>query len=115
MEKNEIFLWITLFSLLLLIASGAAAFGQTHNFEKDIKIFWTIINIEMLNKLIYIISLNNVILYILFAILLLYALISCVTLFINRKDDSVINGMFGPISRFNFIPLLCASALYIIG
>ena len=36
-------------------------------------------------------------------------------LFINRQDSNVIDGMFGTLSKFNFIPLLCASGLYIIG
>ena len=115
MEKNEIFFWITLFSLLLLVASGAAAFGQTHDLGNDVTVFWTIFTQELLNKLFYLDSLNNEILYILFAVLLLYALISCVILFVNRKDSNVIDGMFGPLSKFNFIPLLCASGLYIIG
>ena len=115
MEKNEIFFWITLFSLLLLVASGAAAFGQTHDLGNDVTVFWTIFTQELLNKLFYLDSLNNEILYILFAILLLYALISCVLIFINRKDSNIIDGMFGPLSKFNFIPLLCASGLYIIG
>ena len=115
MEKSEIFLWITLFSLLLLIASGAAAFGRMNKFGKDVTIFWTIINEELLNILFYLNSVNYIILYILFAILLLYALASCIIIFINRKDSNFVNGMFGPLSKFNFIPLLCASALFIIG
>ena len=31
------------------------------------------------------------------------------------KNDNVINGMLGNISKFNFIPLLCISSLFIIG
>ena len=32
-----------------------------------------------------------------------------------QRNDSLINGMFGKISKFHFIPLLCISALFIIG
>ena len=53
MEKNEIFFLITLFSLLLLVASGAVAFGQTHDLGSDITIFWTIFTQELLNKLFF--------------------------------------------------------------
>ena len=34
---------------------------------------------------------------------------------IFKKDDQVINGMMGQFSKFHFFPLLCASALFIIG
>ena len=34
---------------------------------------------------------------------------------ICKKDDQVINGMMGQFSKFHFFPLLCASALFIIG
>ena len=32
-----------------------------------------------------------------------------------KKDDSVYGGMMGPFSRYHFFPLLCVSALFIIG
>ena len=34
---------------------------------------------------------------------------------ICQKDDQVVNGMMGQFSKFHFFPLLCASALFIIG
>lgn len=33
----------------------------------------------------------------------------------NKDDGGLFNGMFGAISRFHFIPLICASALFMIG
>ena len=42
----------------------------------------------------------------------------CVIFFVKtifKKDDEVINGMMGQFSKFHFFPLLCASALFIIG
>ena len=32
-----------------------------------------------------------------------------------KRNDQLINGMFGQTSKFHFIPLLCISALFIIG
>ena len=114
MEKSQIFFWISLASLLLIIASGAAAFGQTHNLGKKDIIFWTIFS-DKDDGFFFPILMNHVILYILFAIVLIYSLLSCVFLFLNRNESNFIDGMFGSLSKFNFIPLLCASSLYIIG
>ena len=32
-----------------------------------------------------------------------------------KKDSGIVNGMLGDISKFHFIPLACASALFLIG
>ena len=32
-----------------------------------------------------------------------------------KKDSGIVNGMLGDISKFHFIPLVCASALSLIG
>lgn len=114
MDKSQIFLWITLFCLLLLLASGGTAFGQIHGLGKLIVIFWTIVSNDN-NVTLTPVMMNSIILYILFAILLLYALLSCIFIFLNRNDSSFMEGMFGTFSKFNFIPLICASALFIIG
>lgn len=114
MDKSQIFFWISLASFLLLIASGAAAFGQTHSIGKEDIIFWTIFAFKE-DGIFFPILMNHVILYILFGILLLYSLLSCVFLFLNRNESNFIDGMFGSLSKFHFIPLLCASSLYIIG
>ena len=114
MDNSQIFFWISLISLLLLIASGAAAFGQTHTLGKEYKLFWTISAIKEMEFL-FPVSINYIILYILFGILLLYSILSCVFLFLNRNESNFLDGMFGPLSKFHFIPLLCASSLYIIG
>lgn len=53
--------------------------------------------------------------YILFGILFILGVISLVFMIIHRNNDSVEEGMLGLFSKFHFIPLLCASALYIIG
>ena len=60
--------------------------------------------------------------YILFYIIIILTLILATagflvyiySIFIS-KNDNVVNGMLGNISKFHFIPLLCISALFIIG
>lgn len=56
--------------------------------------------------------------YIVFILTLLIILGGCIVFFIKtifKKDDQVKTGMMGKFSKFHFFPLLCASALFIIG
>ena len=56
--------------------------------------------------------------YICFILALIIITGGCFVFFyktICKKDDQVINGMMGQFSKFHFFPLLCASALFIIG
>ena len=56
--------------------------------------------------------------YICFILTLIVITGGCIIFFIKtifKKDDQVINGMMGQFSKFHFFPLLCASALFIIG
>ena len=56
--------------------------------------------------------------YICFILALIIITGGCFVFFfktIFSKDDQVINGMMGQFSKFHFFPLLCASALFIIG
>ena len=56
--------------------------------------------------------------YICFILTLIVVTGGCFVFFyktICKKDDQVINGMMGQFSKFHFFPLLCASALFIIG
>jgi len=56
--------------------------------------------------------------YICFILTLIIITGGCVVFFVKtifKKDDQVINGMMGAFSKFHFFPLLCASALFIIG
>ena len=61
------------------------------------------------------ISVHEVVLYILFSILLLFALISFIFIIIYRNDEGLREGILGKYSKFHFIPILCATSLYIIG
>jgi len=53
--------------------------------------------------------------FIIFSIFLLYALISFILIIKNRNEESLREGILGKFSKFHFIPILCAIALYIIG
>ena len=56
--------------------------------------------------------------YICFILTLIIITGGCFVFFyktICKKDDQVVNGMMGQFSKFHFFPLLCASALFIIG
>jgi len=56
--------------------------------------------------------------YIVFILTLIIILGGCIVFFVKtivKKDDQVINGMMGQFSRYHFFPLLCVSALFIIG
>ena len=53
-----------------------------------------------------------------FILALLITLDGCIVFFIKtafKHDDHVKNGMIGDFSKFHFFPLLCTSALFIIG
>ena len=56
--------------------------------------------------------------YICFILTLIVITGGCIIFFVKtifKKDDQVINGMMGQFSKFHFFPLLCTSALFIIG
>ena len=115
MEKSVIFLGISLFCFLFFIVTGIVALAQPHDFGK-IVIFWTIFSerYKYFNTNIPVV-INHVVLYILFVIPLCLASVAGAFLIIYRNDGGVNSGMFGTFSQFHFIPLICASALFIIG
>ena len=116
METSVIFLGISLFCFLFFIVTEIAAFAQPHDFGSYLIIFWTIFSEKSKYfNLLLPITVNYVILYILFVIPFLLALAAFVFLIIYRNEGGVKSGMFGTFSQFHFIPLLCASALFIIG
>ena len=113
-EENNTFLFISLISLGTLIVSGGLSYI---NFQKIpfTKIFWNIIS-HSFNELSPItIEMIQVILYIIFSILLFFALFSFILIIIYRNDSELREGILGKFSKFHFIPILCATSLYIIG
>ena len=115
MDSSQIYLYISLFSFLLMIVTGVVAFFQI-NVPENVVSFWTIFYDNRIVKVSSIaVMINPAILYILFIILLLLAIASGAFIIIYRNDSNVKSGLFGTISKFHFIPILCASSLYIIG
>ena len=55
--------------------------------------------------------------YIVFNFAFAIILIGCVVFFITtiKKDQAIMNGMLGPITRFHFFPLLCGFILSVLG
>ena len=108
MAGSDIFFVISLITFILLVVSGILGYI---NFPKwNIKIFWNIFTNTSLA-----IACNKVVLYIIFSIVLLFALISVIFIIMYRNDEGLRAGMLGQYSKFHFIPILCAIALYIIG
>ena len=132
--------WIMSYlSWLLLVASGWASLKwlvQTppqydDDYNGDPKWGWTIwgfyalrsfkkrgIDVDPLEYSYYPLQMQVSLYYICFILTLIVVTGGCFVFFyktICKKDDQVINGMMGQFSKFHFFPLLCASALFIIG
>lgn len=136
--------WIMSYlSWLLLVASGWASIKwldelpticdlDNYTLGDDIKTGWTIWafrayrtgdcegekNFDYLKNNYYPLQMQVSLYYICFILTLIIITGGCFVFFyktICKKDDQVINGMMGQFSKFHFFPLLCASALFIIG
>ena len=115
MDSSQIYLYISLFSFLLMIVTGVVGYFQLHD-KEGLVLFWTIMTDSgKYSKDFFPVLINSAILYISFTILLLLAIASGALIIIYRNDSNVKSGLFGTISRYHFIPILCASCLYIIG
>ena len=109
MGESNTFIYISIISFALLIISGILSYV---NFQKwDAKIFWNLFASVTGVP----ISVHEIVLYILFSILLLFALISFIFIIIYRNEEGLREGILGKYSKFHFIPILCATSLYIIG
>ena len=115
-NSNLIYLIISYTSFALLIITGGIAYAQVHKIE-GVCIFWDIITVieKYTGNLIVPVIIYSPFLYIIFSVFLCFAFLSLIFLIIYRNNVGINEGMFGSITKFHFIPLLCASALYIIG
>lgn len=112
--------WIlSILSWLLLIITSWISL----KWLKEDSIIWTIIALrtEMNGISIgqyYPIQMQISLIYIVFILTMIITLAGFIIYMIKstyKKDDSVFTGMIGPFSKFHFFPLLCVSALFIIG
>ena len=111
MEGNNIFLYISYGSFGALILSGILGYINFNKFTTTR--IWNIFSAS--SGEFFPIGVKPAFLYIIFSILLLYALISFILIIKNRNEESLREGILGKFSKFHFIPILCAIALYIIG
>ena len=131
--------WIMSYlSWLLLVASGWASikwldelpseYDDGYNrLEDDYHYGWTVWGfraerthdgVDPLKGIYFPLQMQVSLYYICFILTLIVITGGCFVFFyktICKKDDQVINGMMGQFSKFHFFPLLCASALFIIG
>ena len=112
------FALISLISWILVLITGWLSFFVP-NIEK-VLIFMnqTIIDSDFQKIAASPLYMHEVIFYIFAIILLLSVTVSFIIYIYNlfkTKDENVINGMLGNISKFHFIPLLCVAILFIIG
>jgi len=125
--------WIMSYlSWLLLVASGWASIkwldddgGDDHQRGWSIWNFYAIrthdggdSDNDPLKKYYWPLQMQVSLYYICFILTLIIITGGCFIFFyktICKKDDQVVNGMMGQFSKFHFFPLLCASALFIIG
>ena len=119
-EKSQysiIFIIITCISWLLLLVSGWISLKWLE--DDDYMMIWTIYIERGYENYYYLpFQMHVSIAYIVFIFSLVMILVQCILYFyktIFKRDDNVINGILGPITKFHFIPLLFVSALFIIG
>lgn len=120
--------WIMSYlSWLMLVATGWASLKwlDDDGFGEEISgwriwNFWAIrtSDEDPLKKYYWPLQMQVSLYYICFILTLIVITGGCIIFFVKtifKKDDQVINGMMGQFSKFHFFPLLCASALFIIG
>lgn len=119
-DDKNIFTGISIISWLMLLITGWMSLGipSFSILDYEFSIFWLsgYVNKDLVfgNS----IDIYYVLLYMIIIITLIFAslafLVYIYHLFLN-KNENVINGMLGNFSKFHFVPLLCISALFIIG
>ena len=120
MDSNAIFTGASVICWLSLLITGWMSLGVPDKSYYDHKILVTWL-MEVLNKD-YVPGNSFDIYYVLFYMILILTLILATAafgvyiycLFIN-KNENVIGGMMGNLSKFHFVPLLCITILFIIG
>lgn len=121
-NSKKLYMLLSLSSWLLLLISGWICFAvPDFKFGREIKqLFFWCYHIIRTNEDVepFPLYIHYIVFYMIAIITLLSITIAIIvylySIFI-KKDANAINGMLGNISQFHFIPLLCISALFIIG
>ena len=112
---------ISLISWLFLVVTSLVSFYNPIKLTIlfDVKMFWLSVSAEeYLNQSVAYLpaGMHYGLFYFCFVLLIILILSSfCAILFYLFKDEQNINPLFEGISKFHFIPVICASVLYIIG
>ena len=119
-QNAQLFMIISIISWLALAILGWTSLGVPDIDSDDkIWIFWNYV-IFSDNDLVWYepLFIYYVLFYFVAIITLIFItaafLVLCMSYFV-KKDENVISGMLGTLSKFHFIPILCACALFIIG
>lgn len=120
-DGNFMIFWIiSVICWLLLIITEIIGF----HYLDDKYIIWTFYRIPVeggwaqTEQGIYPLQMTESFIFIVFIILLCFTVVAFVFYIIKTKfkaDNIIIDGMNGEITKFHFIPLLCASIIFIIG
>lgn len=119
-DDKNIFTGISIISWLMLLITGWISLGipSFSFFDYELSIFWLS---SYINKDI-VFGNSFDIYYVLFYMIIIITLVIASLAFLVyiyhlflTKNENVINGMLGNFSKFHFVPLICISALFIIG
>ena len=117
--------WIlSVLSWLMFLITGWISFYWFENNKRFVPFIWTIY--KKLNPKILgfhtadyePLQMQVSLIYIVFILTMIIALVGFILYMIKstcKKDENVFGGMIGNWSRFHFLPMFCASALFIIG
>ena len=120
MDSQNIFTGITVISWLILLITGWMSLGVPSFSVLDIKII--VVWLMHICNEDWVFGNSFDIYYVLFYMIIIITLILASAaflvyiyhLFIN-KNENIINSMLGSVSKFHFVPLICISAIFIIG
>ena len=112
-ENNQVFFIISVLSWLLFLVVSWISIGLPYIF--NFKFFWLTFSFDFEMDLYYPLVMHFVFHYIVFIFTFAIATLAFLIYVTYRDDTNVTDGMLGKYSKFHFIPLLCISALFIIG
>lgn len=114
-ENNKVFFIISVLSWLVLLVTSWLSIGMPNVYYY--KNFWLTYSIKTSYDEItyYPLAMHISFHYIVFILTFTISTAGFLIYITYRDDNSILDGMLDKISKFHFIPLLCISALFIIG
>ena len=112
-EDNRVFFTISVLSWLLFLVTAWLSIGLPYSF--NFKFFWLTFSFDYEISSYFPLVMHFVFHYIIFIFTFSIATLAFLIYMTYRDDNNVTDGMLGKYSKFHFIPLLCISALFIIG